>query len=153
MSNLTITVEAPELTAAILRLADVMKGNAAPTAAPVPMPPTPAPVVQEPIRQPAPVAPVQQAPAVPVTAPPAIPPAAPAYPTPAPTPAPAAPVAAAPAYTLDQLQVAIGPLMDAGKAPQLQGLLAKYGVQRMPDLRPDQLPAFAADLRGLGARI
>lgn len=149
MSNLTITVEAPELTAAILRLADAMKGNAAPAAAPAPMPPVPAPAVREPIQQPAPIAPVQQAPAVPVTAPPAMQPATPAYPA----PAPAAPVAAAPAYTLDQLQVAIGPLMDAGKAPQLQGLLAKYGVQRMPDLRPDQLPAFAADLRGLGARI
>ncbi len=149
MSNLTVTMEAPELTAAILKLADAIKGNAAPTAAPVPMPPTPAPVVQEPIRQPAPVAPVQQAPAVPVTAPPAAQPTVPAYPT----PAPAAPVATAPTYTLDQLQVAIGPLMDAGKAPQLQGLLAKYGVQRMPDLRPEQLSAFAADLRGLGARI
>lgn len=149
MSNLTITVEAPELTAAILRLADAMKGNTVPAATPAPVPPAPAPAVREPIQQPAPIAPVQQAPAVPVTAPPAMQPATPAYPAPAPT----APVAAAPAYTLDQLQVAIGPLMDAGKAPQLQGLLAKYGVQRMPDLRPDQLPAFAADLRGLGARI
>ena len=149
MSNLTITVEAPELTAAILRLADAMKGNTVPAAAPASVPSVPMPAVREPIQQPAPVAPVQQAPAVPVTVPPTMQPAAPAYPA----PAPAAPIAAAPAYTLDQLQVAIGPLMDAGKGPQLQGLLAKYGVQRMPDLRPDQLPAFAADLRGLGARI
>ena len=44
------------------------------------------------------------------------------------------PVGNTPSYTIDQLQIAVGTLMDAGKGPQLQGLLQKYQVQRMPDL-------------------
>lgn len=74
------------------------------------------------------------------------------YPQPSPV-QPGIPVGNAPAYTIDQLQIAVGALMDAGKGPQLQGLLQKYQVQRMPDLKPEQYGAFAADLRGLGAQI
>ena len=54
-----------------------------------------------------------------------------------------------PTYTLAQLQGVIGPLLSAGKGPELQGLLAKYGVAQMTDLRADQMDLFAADLRAL----
>lgn len=118
---------------------------------------------------------VKPAPSVPVTVPvqtaatavsptvPVTPTATNAAPAPAMTPPPTttntappqstAPTAAAPTYTLDQLQTAVGPLIGQGKAPQLQALLKKYSVSRMPDLKPEQLGAFATDLRGLGAQI
>ena len=66
---------------------------------------------------------------------------------------PAVPTAAVPTYTMEALQSAVGPLLMQGKGPQLQGLLAKYGVSRMPDLPEDKHGAFAADLRGMGAQI
>ena len=98
------------------------------------MRPTPVPCTA-----PVPVAtvPIQTAPTV-----------APAVPS-----SPAVPTAAAPTYTMESLQSAVGPLLMQGKGPQLQGLLAKYGVSRMPDLSEDKRGAFAADLRGLGAQI
>lgn len=118
---------------------------------------------------------VKPAPSVPVTVPvqtaaTAVSPTVPFAPTatnaaPAPVttqPAPAAkpvppqstvPTAAPTAYTIEQLQAAVGPLLTQGKGPQLQGLLAKYGVQRLPDMPADKMGLFAADLRGLGAQI
>lgn len=63
------------------------------------------------------------------------------------------PTVAPTAYTIEQLQAAVGPLLMQGKGPQLQGLLAKYGVQRLPDMPADKMGLFAADLRGLGAQI
>ena len=64
-----------------------------------------------------------------------------------------APTAAPAVYTIEQLQGAVGPLLMGGKGPQLQGLLTKYGVSRLPDLTEDKRGAFAADLRGMGAQI
>ena len=52
-----------------------------------------------------------------------------------------------------ELQGVIGPLLSAGKGPELQSLLAKYGVAQMTDLRADQMDLFAADLRAMGAQI
>ena len=43
--------------------------------------------------------------------------------------------------------------MGQGKGAPLQQLLTKYGIQRLPDLPADQYGAYAADLRGLGAKI
>lgn len=99
---------------------------------------TPAPV--------APVAtPVTPAPVPPVTTPPA---------TVAPTnPAPAVPVTTAPTYTLDQIAKAGASLVDAGKMEQLLALLAKYGVQAVTQLQPDQYGVFATELRTLGAQL
>lgn len=77
-----------------------------------------------------------------------VPTAAPAAPS-----SPAVPTATVPTYTMEALQSAVGPLLMQGKGPQLQGLLAKYGVSRMPDLPEDKHGAFAADLRGMGAQI
>lgn len=115
---------------------------------------TPAPV--------APVAaPVTPAPVPPVTMPPAT--VVPTQPTPAPVapaqtvaptnPAPAVPVTTAPTYTLDQIAKAGASLVDAGKMEQLLALLAKYGVQAVTQLQPDQYGVFATELRTLGAQL
>ena len=79
---------------------------------------------------------------------------APAAPTPAAQPAaqPAVPVST-PSYTVDDLARAAAPIMDAGRLDELQALLQKYGVQFLPDLKPEHFGAFATDLRQLGAQI
>lgn len=104
---------------------------------------------------PAPVPPVTMPPAtvVPTQPAPAPAPAAPAQ-TVAPTnPAPAVPVTTAPTYTLDQIAKAGASLVDAGKMEQLLALLAKYGVQAVTQLQPDQYGVFATELRTLGAQL
>lgn len=78
---------------------------------------------------------------------------------PAPSPAPAAQTPAntvptgAPQYTMDMLAVAGTALIDAGRMGELCGLLAKYGVESVTALNPAQYGAFATDLRALGAQI
>ena len=56
-------------------------------------------------------------------------------------------------YTMDQLSKAATDLVTANPAmtPQIQGLLPKYGVVSMPELKPEQYQAFAMDLLSLGA--
>lgn len=123
----------------------------APVAAPVT--PAPVPPVTTP---PASVVPTQSTPAPVATPTPAPAPAAPAAPaqTAAPTnPAPAVPVTTAPTYTLDQIAKAGASLVDAGKMEQLLALLAKYGVQAVTQLQPDQYGVFATELRTLGAQL
>lgn len=112
-----------------------------PPATVVPTQPTPAPVAT-PTPAPAPAAPAQT-----------VAPAAPAQ-TVAPTnPAPTVPVTTAPTYTLDQIAKAGASLVDAGKMEQLLALLAKYGVQAVTQLQPDQYGVFATELRTLGAQL
>lgn len=90
-------------------------------------------------------APVTHAPVPPVAMPPA---------TVAPTnPAPTVPVTTAPTYTLGQIAKAGASLVDAGKMEQLLALLAKYGVQAVTQLQPDQYGVFATELRTLGAQL
>lgn len=102
---------------------------------------------------PAPVVPTQPTPAPVATPTPAPAPAAPAQ-TVAPTnPAPTVPVTTAPTYTLDQIAKAGASLVDAGKMEQLLALLAKYGVQAVTQLQPDQYGVFATELRTLGAQL
>ena len=131
--------------------------------------PTPAPAVPPMVTAPAAPAPAPAAPAAPVNPTPA---PAPANPAPAPAPvaaapvaglqvtppgnAPAtAPVAAAPTYTVEQIGKAGADLVsqDAAKMPELLALLQKYGVQAITQLKPEQLGAFATELRGLGAKL
>lgn len=123
--------------------------------APVAAPVTPAPV--PPVTMPpATVVPTQPTPAPVATPTPAPAPAAPAAPaqTVAPTnPAPTVPVTTAPTYTLDQIAKAGASLVDAGKMEQLLALLAKYGVQAVTQLQPDQYGVFATELRTLGAQL
>lgn len=70
-----------------------------------------------------------------------------------PVPEPAVPVAAAPTYTVEQIMAAGSTLMDAGKINDLMNLLHKFGVQAVMDLKPEQLGAFATEMRALGAAI
>lgn len=72
--------------------------------------------------------------------------------TPAPV-EPAVPVAAPPQYTVEQIMEAGATLMDAGKINDLMNLLHKFGVQAVMDLKPEQLGAFATEMRELGAKI
>lgn len=157
---LEIKIEAPDLAAAICKLAAAIAPhdiNTITTDAPrgIPAAATVAPVADS-----APAAPVNPTPA-PVA--PVAPVAAPiAHTAPAPTEQPAAaPVAQAPAavpvtaptYTVDQIARAGASLVDAGKMEQLLALLARYGVAAVTQLQPDQFGVFADELRALGAQI
>lgn len=108
------------------------------------------------------------APVAPATAPPVAPvaqptPVAPVVPTsvsvpttPEPTqtpPTPAVPVAPVKEYTLEEIQVALQPLMDAGRTNEIVGLMQKYKVASLPELPKDQFPNLVVDLRNMGARI
>ena len=166
MMEMKITVEAPDLAASILKLAEAIASGPDPALLipdePLPVsayPATPAPAVA-PV-SPAPVnptpgpAPTMAAPVVapspsptPVTNAPT---AGPTSAAPGNTPAPAVPVAGA--YTLDQISRAGASLVDAGKMQQLLELLGRYGVQAVTQLKPEQYGAFATELRGLGAQI
>lgn len=106
----------------------------APQVAPVAQPTTVAPVVPTSVSVPTTPEP-QQAP-----------------PTPAP-PTPAVPVAPVKEYTLEEIQVALQPLMDAGRTNEIVGLMQKYKVASLPELPKDQFPSLVVDLRNMGARI
>ena len=45
------------------------------------------------------------------------------------------------------------PLLDAGRVPELQQVLAKYGAQDLTKVPTEQYGALAADFRALGARL
>jgi hypothetical protein len=135
MSTLTITIEAPEMVAAIRELATALGNHRAQqTASTVNTVPQQTPVtpISNAVPQQTPVAltvntvPQQTSAAVPtVTA----------------------------TYTIDQLAYAASPLLDAGKLPELQALLNQFGVNMLTELPAEQYGAFATALRGLGAKI
>ena len=113
-------------------------------------PPT-APMVPATVQAP-PVAPVAQptpvAPVVPTSV------SVPTTPEPAQAPpTPAVPVAPVKEYTLEEIQVALQPLMDAGRTNEIVGLMQKYKVASLPELPKDQFPNLVVDLRNMGARI
>lgn len=202
MIELKVTVDAPELSAAINHLAEAIesKGTDAPAApaknsrskkaaakiapdapavsAPAPSEPVtpPTPVEQPPVtvqpaqtpvitpaQQPAPAAPVAApmmpqpvATATPVMTPPAAPVAQQFIPQPTAAPAPAAPAQPQQSsVTLEQIINAAMPLMNSNPAfaMQLQGILAKYGVQAVTQIPKEFLPNVAADLAALGAKF
>lgn len=70
-----------------------------------------------------------------------------------PTVAPSVPVASAPQYTIEQIMKAGATLMDAGKIEDLRKLITSFGVEAVTNLKPEQLGAFATELRKLGAKI
>lgn len=147
MMEMKITVEAPDLAASILKLAEAIASGPDPS---ILTPDEPLPVASYPTA-PAPA----PAPAAPVAAPsPApAPTAGQTSAAPGSTPAPTVPVAGAPTYTLDQISRAGASLVDAGKMQQLLELLGRYGVQAVTQLQPEQYGAFATELRALGAQI
>lgn len=193
MIELKLTVDAPELSAAINHLAEAIesKGTDAPAApaknsrskktaaktapdapaasAPAPSEPVAAPasieqpaVTSQPVQTPV-ITPAQQpTPAAPMATPVMTPPAAPVtqqfipQPAAAPTPAPVAPAQPQQSnITLEQIINAAMPLMNSNPAfaMQLQGILAKYGVQAVTQIPKEYLPNVAADLAALGAKF
>ena len=170
MSNMamTIKVEAPDLVAALMRLAAAVNPDPNILTPDEPRPQMPAPAPAAPIAPSAapqgnvtppvaaPVAPVApQMPTAATNQPPVMPQTpgpAPAAPAPAPA-APAVPVTTAPTYTLDQIAKAGASLVDAGKMEPLLALLSRYGVQAVTQLAPEHYGAFATELRALGAQI
>lgn len=173
MMEMKITVEAPDLAASILKLAEAIASGPDPALLipdePLPVsayPATPAAAPVAPVAAPVSPAPVNPTPgpapttAAPVAAPSPsptpvtnAPTAGPTSAAPGNTPAPAVPVTGAPAYTLDQISRAGASLVDAGKMQQLLELLGRYGVQAVTQLKPEQYGAFATELRALGAQI
>lgn len=160
MLEMKLTVEAPGLAAAMEKLAQaIAQGHTGAPSVPVP-PPMPAQVAAAaPTAHPAPAptpaaAPVAPAP-VPVAAAPVSGSQA-ALPGSVPAAAPiAAPVAPAPTYTVEQIGKAGADLATQapGKMPELLALLQKYGARAITELKPEQLGAFATELRGLGAKL
>lgn len=113
-------------------------------------PPT-APVVPATVQAPQ-VAPVAQ----PTTVAPVVPTSVSVPTTPEPPqaqPTPAVPVAPVKEYTLEEIQVALQPLMDAGRTNEIVGLMQKYKVASLPELPKEQFPNLVVDLRNMGARI
>ena len=147
MLEIKVTIEAPALTNAINNLAAAIGGNGKSAPAPtstVPTSPTQPPVpVAQPTTPPIPTATPPQAPA-PTSVPTA---AQPSF------PAPSVPLAQPPQYTVEQIMAAGATLMDAGKVNDLIALLHSFGVQAVMDLKPEQLGAFATEMRKLGAKI
>ena len=76
-----------------------------------------------------------------------------ATPPPMTSPSNGVPQAAAPTYTLDQLARAGAALAQSGKMEDALALLARYGVQTVNQLKPEQYGAFATELRALGAQV
>ena len=56
-------------------------------------------------------------------------------------------------YTLPEIQAALAPLLDAGKAVELQQLMAQFGVQYLGEVPEGRYPELVNAIRGLGARI
>ena len=124
---------------------------------------------RQPVMQQAPVVPTQPAaPVAPVQPTAPVVPAQPAAPTtpvqaaapmaPAQSVTPVAPTQAtvpttSVTYTPDDLARAAFALMDSGRQQELIGLLQQFGVNAIPELKPEQFGAFATALRGMGAQI
>ena len=127
------------------------------------MQPQSQPVIQQapvmPAQNAAPTAPVMSA--QPVPAVPTVPIQTATPTAPVQTTVPTAPVATAQSavpttsvtYTPDDLARAAFTLMDSGRQQELIGLLQQFGVNAIPELKPEQFGAFATALRGLGAQI
>lgn len=143
--EVNVKIEAPDLSAAILKLAEAITPKAVTTRVEQPVIPT----ASAPITP----APTTPAPAPDPTAAP-VPTAGPSAATvPGNAPAPVVPVAAAPSYSMEQIATAGAALVDAGKRDQLLELLGRFGVRAVTQLQPAQFGVFAAELRALGAQI
>lgn len=155
--NITLSIQAPELSKAIESLAFAIQHSHGFTANPIGQAAVQpvqnaAPVqiqssvpVMEPIQQP-----LQQQPVVPQQP---VQNVAPQQPLQQPIVQPQSVPTSAPSYSMDQLAVASTQLMDAGKRNELLQLLATFGVQALTSLPQEQYGAFATKLREMGANI
>ena len=177
MFEIKIMIEAPELSGAMMRLADAISAKPtgpavySPTAPAAPAEPAPAAPKKETKKEAKPAPAKAEKPATaakpepvkaaePATAPAPAPAAAPApQPAPAPAPQPAAAPQPAPttqpeaAIDLSVIARAGAGLVDQGKMPEIMNLLKNYNVRAITELKQEQYADFAKDLRALGAAI
>lgn len=167
MFEIKIMIEAPELSGAMMRLADAISAKpaayspAAPAASAEAAPAKPAEVKQaakpaEPKKEAKPAKAEKPAPAPEPAPAPVKPEPAPAPAAPAPTPAPVpAAETTQPEKPLDLATIARAGagLVDQGKMPQIMELLKHYQVRAITELKQEQYSDFAKDLRALGAAI
>lgn len=163
MLEVKVTILTPDLSAAIIRLADAMTNRSVePTCAetdscPIEIPAAPAEQVAQAKTPVAPVTAPKAAPAVPVeqvapaqVVPPVAPVTAPEAIPAAPVPAPAVPEKA---YNLNELSVAASSLIEQGKMQELMEIIRSYGVISLNVLPAEHYADFAAKIRKLGAKI
>lgn len=112
------------------------------------------PTTEEPPTAPVVPATVQAPPVAPVAQPTTVTPVVPTTPAPQQAPpTPAVPVAPVKEYTLEEIQVALIPIMDAGRTNEIVGLMQKYGVSDLTKVPKDSYPQLIQDIRNMGARI
>lgn len=63
------------------------------------------------------------------------------------------PVAPAKEYTQAEILAACGPLMDAGKVPELTQIIQEFGVASMMEIPQEKYGELAVKLRALGAKL
>ena len=66
---------------------------------------------------------------------------------------PTVPVAPAKEYTQAEILAACGPLMDAGKVPELTQIIQEFGVASMMEIPQEKYGELAVKLRALGAKL
>lgn len=155
MYKLEITADsATELRENLLKYLLDIDGTSADTA---PSAPRAVPAAIPTAPQPETVTPSYAAPTPAIPAPAtAIPAPATAIPVPtpiSPVPAPTAVPTAVPTYTQADLMTAGARLMTTVGMPAMQELMARFGVQAIHQLKPEQYGAFAQALRDMGAQI
>lgn len=80
-------------------------------------------------------------------------PAVPVQPPTAPVQLPTVPVAPAKEYTQAEILAACGPLMDAGKVPELTQIVQEFGVASMMEIPQEKYGELAVKLRAMGAKL
>lgn len=80
-------------------------------------------------------------------------PAAPVQAPTVPVQAPTVPVAPAKEYTQAEILAACGPLMDAGKVPELTQIIQEFGVASMMEIPQEKYGELAVKLRAMGAKL
>lgn len=80
-------------------------------------------------------------------------PAVPVQPPTVPVQSPTVPVAPAKEYTQAEILAACGPLMDAGKVPELTQIIQEFGVASMMEIPQEKYGELAVKLRALGAKL
>lgn len=80
-------------------------------------------------------------------------PAVPVQPQTVPVQPPTVPVAPAKEYTQAEILAACGPLMDAGKVPELTQIIQEFGVASMMEIPQEKYGELAIKLRALGAKL
>ena len=66
---------------------------------------------------------------------------------------PTVPVHPAKEYTQAEILAACGPLMDAGKVPELTQIIQEFGVASMMEIPQEKYGELAVKLRALGAKL